>query len=202
MLINPKKFKKVILVGWDYDLVHELNKNKIRIIGYTSNSKKNEKFDYLGSIKNLKKLNTNVGLLLTDSDIKLKKLVYKKYKKQICTFISKKAIVPNLKNLGLGAIIQSNVFLSDNSKIGLCVKVNVGSQIHHDSTVGDFSILGPKVVILGNNEIGKECFIGSGSIIKNKLKIANNSFIGMGSVVTKNTLKNKKYFGNPARIFD
>ena len=40
MLINPKKFKKVILVGWDYDLVHELNKNKIRIIGYTSNSKK------------------------------------------------------------------------------------------------------------------------------------------------------------------
>ena len=52
---------------------------------------------------------------MTDSDIKLKKFVYKKYKKQVCSFISKKAIVPNLMNIGLGAIIQSNVFLSDNS---------------------------------------------------------------------------------------
>ena len=39
-------------------------------------------------------------------------------------------------------------------------------------------------------------------ILPNKFKkIILVGFVGMGSVVIKNTLKNKKYFGNPAKIY-
>ena len=57
MIIEPKRFKKVIFVGLDLDLVTELKKNKITIEGYTSaNPKKNAGLKYLGSIYDLKKL--------------------------------------------------------------------------------------------------------------------------------------------------
>ena len=200
MCIFPSK-KKIILVGWDGDLISELKNFNIKIEGYTSNSKKNSPYKYLGSIKNINNLKKDVGILIPDSDIELKYDVYKKFKNQIVSFISKNSVVPNFKNIGLGSIIQSNVFISENSTIGKCVKINVGCQIHHDSTIGNFSIFGPKVTILGNCKIGKKTFIGSGSIVRNKIKIADNSFIAMGSVVLKDTLKNKKYFGNPAKIY-
>jgi carbonic anhydrase/acetyltransferase-like protein (isoleucine patch superfamily) len=189
MVIYPKKFKKVILVGLDLDLVSELKKNNIKIRGYTSNAKKKCSYKFFGSIKNLKIIERNTGLLLCDHDLELKKFVYKKYKDILCTFVSKKAIVSNLKNIGKGSIIQSNVFLSENTKIGKCVKINVGTQLHHDVAVGDFSIFGPGCIVLGNTIIGKNCFIGSSSVIRNKIKVQSGAFIRMGSVVTTSVKK-------------
>ena len=74
MILEPKKFKKVILVGLDLDLVSELKKNKILIEGYTSaNPKKNSNLEYLGSIYDSIKIKKSTGILLADSDINLKK---------------------------------------------------------------------------------------------------------------------------------
>ena len=39
MCIFPRK-KKIILIGWDGDLISELKSFNIKIEGYTSNSKK------------------------------------------------------------------------------------------------------------------------------------------------------------------
>ncbi len=51
MIIEPKRFKKVIFVGLDLDLITELKKNKIIIEGYTSaNPKKNSV--YFGNPEN------------------------------------------------------------------------------------------------------------------------------------------------------
>ena len=200
MLISPNKFKKIILVGLDLDLVDELKNNNIKVIGYTSDKIKKCNFKYLGSIKNQIKINKDTGLLLCDHDFKLKKHVYKKYKNIICTFISKKATVPNVNNIGKGSIVQSNVFLSQNTKIGKCVKINVGSQLHHDVTVGDYSIFGPGCIVLGNTTIEQNCFIGSSAVIRNKIKIKSGAFISMGSVVITNIEKNKTFFGNPAKL--
>jgi len=198
MIIYPKKYKKIILIGWDYDLINELRSNNIFIHGYTSDKKKTDTYKYLGSIKNIKSIDKKIGMLIPDSDIELKSYVFKKFKSQVCTFKSRYSIIPNLKKIGIGSIIQSNVFVSENSLIGKCVKINVGSQIHHDTIIGDFSILGPRVTILGNSIIGQKTFIGAGAIIKNKIKIAEKSFIGMGSVVVNDTKKGT-YFGNPAK---
>ena len=91
------------------------------------------------------------------------------------------------------------MFISENVKIGDCVKINVGSQIHHDVNIDDYCILGPKSVVLGDTKIEKDCFIGSSSTIRNKIVVASNTFLKMGSVLTKSTKKNSVYFGYPAK---
>ena len=200
MILEPTKFKKVLLVGLDVDLVGELRQNKISIEGYTSNkSKTNCNLKYLGNIYNFKQIKKDVGILLTDSDIKIKHFVFKKFKKNLCTFFSKYSQIPVRKNIGIGSIIQANVFLSENAKIGDCVKVNVGCQIHHDVEIGDYSILGPNCVVLGDSKISKNCFIGSSSTIRNKIFVASNTFLKMGSVLLKSTIKDGVYFGYPAK---
>lgn len=201
IFINQKKFNKVLLIGLDLDLVDELEENKIKIIGYTSNIKRDCKYNFFGCIKkNSGVFKPDIGFLLCDSDISLKNFVFNKFKENLLTYVSKKAIVTNYKNIGLGSIIQANTFLSNNVVLGKCVKLNVGCQIHHDVKIGDFSILGPGCIILGNSIIGKNSFIGASSVIRNKLNISANSYIGMGSVVVSNTKKNKIYCGNPAKI--
>ena len=200
MILEPKKFKKVLLVGLDVDLVGELKQNKILIEGYTSNKPKiNCNLKYLGNIYNFKKIKKDIGILLTDSDIKIKHFVFKKFKKNLCTFFSKYSQIPVRKNIGKGSIIQANVFLSENAKIGDCVKVNVGCQIHHDVEIGNYSILAPNVVVLGDSKIEKNCFIGSSSTIRNKIIVASNTFLKMGSVLTKSTINDSVYFGYPAK---
>jgi acetyltransferase-like isoleucine patch superfamily enzyme len=194
MTIYPNKFNKIIMVGWDYDLYYDLLKiKKLSIVGYTSKKiypKQQVPFKYLGSIVDIKEINKNIGLLLVTEDIKLRRLTFRKFKKNLVTFISSSATV-NKKNVQMGSVVYPNVFISFNSMIGYCAKIHLGSQIHHDCSVGDFSIVNPKTVILGNTIIGKNCYIGSNSVIRNKFKIKDNSFIKMGSVV-KNYLSIKK----------
>ena len=198
MTPNQKKFKKIIIVGWDADLISEIKSRKIKVIGYTSNSKKNSEYKFLGSIKNFKSLDKHIGILLADSNVNLREFVFNKFQNHLFTFISKKSIVPDKSNIGIGCIIQSKVFISENAKINRCVKINVGSQIHHDVIIDDFSVLSPKTVVLGNTNVGKKTFIGASSVLRNKIKIADETFIGMGSVVVKGTKKGL-YIGNPAK---
>jgi len=185
-MIYPQKFKKIILVGWDYDLYYDLSKiKKLKILGYTSKNKFEKSivpFKYFGSIQDLKKIEKNTGILLATGDIRLRQFTFKNFKENLITFISTSSYV-NKKIIKLGSVIYPNVFISFNSLIGNCVKVHIGSQIHHDCKIGDYSVINPKTIILGNTTIGQNCFLGASSIIRNKIKIKDNSFIKMGSVV-------------------
>ena len=71
---------------------------------------------------------------------------------------------------------SSKCILSENTKIGKCVKVNVGCQIHHDVEIGDYTIIGPKSVILGDTKVEENCFIGASSSIRNKVKVSSTHF--------------------------
>ena len=188
MILEPARFQKVILVGLDVDLVNELKINQIKIKGYTSNKpKKNCNLKYLGNIYNFKKIEKDIGIILADSDLKIKHFVFQNYKKNLCSFFSRFSLVPKKKNIGIGSIIQANVFLSENTKIGKCVKVNVGCQIHHDVEIGDYTIIGPKSVILGDTKVEENCFIGASSSIRNKVKVSSNTFLKMGSILISST---------------
>ena len=79
------------------------------------------------------------------------------------------------------------------------VKVNVGCQIHHDVEIGDYTIIGPKSVILGDTKVEENCFIGASSSIRNKVKVSSNTFLKMGSILISSTKKDSVYFGYPAK---
>ena len=75
----------------------------------------------------------------------------------------------------------------------------MGCQIHHDVEIGDYTIIGPKSVILGDTKIEENCFIGASSSIRNKVTVSSNTFLKMGSILINSTKKDPVYFGYPAK---
>lgn len=53
--------------------------------------------------------------------------------------------------------------------------------------------------VLGRVNVEDNCFIGDGAIILPGVTIAHDSIIGAGSVVTKSTIPDSVYCGNPAK---
>lgn len=101
--------------------------------------------------------------------------------------------------LSKGLNIMHHVILSSCVNIGIGSLINAGVNVHHDSRVGDFCEISPKVTITGGVEIGNNVFIGAGSTILPKIKIADNVIIGAGSVITKNIDANSVMVGVPAK---
>ena len=66
-----------------------------------------------------------------------------------------------------GAVITSNAVIGDH----VCVLPN--TVIHHDVTVGNFSLIGANVAVAGSVVIGENCYIGSGTNIKNGVRIGD-----------------------------
>lgn len=92
-----------------------------------------------------------------------------------------------------------NVIISCNVKIGKGVFINNGSQIGHDTIIGDFVSLMANVDIGGNCEINNNVFIGTGATILPGVNIPENTIIGAGSVVFRTLKESGTYVGNPAK---
>ena len=108
---------------------------------------------------------------------------------------------------GLGVLINSDVYIADNVKIGNFVEIKKSSideqtKINHLSYIGD-SILGKKInigagVITANYDgknkhqtiIKDEAFIGSNSTLIAPLTIYEKAFIAAGSTINKDVEKN------------
>ena len=78
--------------------------------------------------------------------------------------------------------------------------INAGSQVGHDTTVGDFTSIMPSVNISGDVSIGERCLIGVQSAILQGLSIGSGTTIGMGSIVLQNVPENCTAMGYPARV--
>lgn len=89
-------------------------------------------------------------------------------------------------------------YVGPNSHLGLGVLINTRANVHHESEIGDFSEIGPGVLILGQVKIGKKCRIGAGATLLPGIKIGNSVIVGAGAVVTRNIEDNKTIIGVPA----
>jgi sugar O-acyltransferase (sialic acid O-acetyltransferase NeuD family) len=102
-------------------------------------------------------------------------------------------------NIDLSLITFPNVVISCNVTVGKGVFINNGSQVGHDTKIGDFVSIMANVDIGGNCEICDKVFIGSGATILPGIKIPENTIIGAGSVVFRNIKESGTYVGNPAK---
>lgn len=76
-------------------------------------------------------------------------------------------------------------FLGPKTRIGTGVLINTRASVHHESTVGEFSEIGPGAMLLGASKIGKKCRIGAGAVILPGVELGDEVIVGAGAVVTK-----------------
>ena len=116
------------------------------------------------------------------------------------TIIHPSSCVEPRVQIGEGVLITRFCFVSVDAALGRCVFINAGSQVGHDTTVGDFTSIMPSVNISGDVSIGERCLIGVQSAILQGLSIGSGTTIGMGSIVLQNVPENCTAMGYPARV--
>jgi sugar O-acyltransferase (sialic acid O-acetyltransferase NeuD family) len=89
----------------------------------------------------------------------------------------------------LGGIVGAEV------KIGKGCIINTGCSVDHESIIGNFVHLAPKVAVAGRTSIGSYTFVGINTAIADKLTIGKNVTIGAGSVILTDVPDGAKVFG-------
>jgi len=140
-------------------------------------------------------------VVLTVVKPKVKEEIYNRLKNKVkfYTYVFPNVVVFKYSHIGEGSIIVSNCVISNNVSLGKCVIINQGSQIGHDTSIGDFSSLMSSVDLGGRCQIGQRVYCGTGVVIIPGRKIGDDARIGAGSVVIQNIKDNSSVFGNPAK---
>ena len=77
----------------------------------------------------------------------------------------------------VGAIIQNDCVIGENSII------NTNATIDHGSKIGNSCHVAPGAVVCGDVLMGNNCFIGAGAIVTEGTKLADNTIVKAGQVV-------------------
>jgi sugar O-acyltransferase (sialic acid O-acetyltransferase NeuD family) len=167
-------------------------------IGFVSNG-----VPVLGGINFLSDFREPADVVLGIADTKIKEKLYNKLKEnELISFpavIHPTAIIADSSIISEGAVIFNSCFISVNTYIGKMSLISAGSQLAHDSKLGDFCSVMPSVNISGNVNVNERVYIGVQSAIRQGISVGSDSVIGMGSVVVKDVPSNCTVAGNPAK---
>ena len=206
--------KKLCVIGTGSQaryIIENLNYNKeYNIVGLVDIEKK----ENVGKKRNnieikciLKDINKNFDnkkyevIVAYGNNVKKKEivefLILNNYK--FATIINPNSYISSYVEIGYGSIINQNVTIMPNTKIGNHVIIHSGSVIGHDNIIEDFINIGPGVNTSGYVKIEEGSYIYTGATIIPKIKIGKWSIVGAGSVVIRDVKENEVVAGNPAR---
>ncbi len=101
--------------------------------------------------------------------------------------------------IGLGALLYPFSFVGPGVVLGRHVTALPHASIHHDSHVGDFSILASQATLGGNVTLGKGVYVGMGASVREGVRVGDGAMIGMGAAVTQEVAPGAVMLGVPAR---
>lgn len=190
----------VAIVGSDLDLIDDIQKSGLDLVGYFSLSEKKAGIPFLGSHHAIGNTSSEIRLILAVDDAKLRSAIFASHASRIKGYISTDAKISRNAHIDSTAVVYPMVFVSRNCEIGKGVKLSVGAQVHHESSIGNFSVVAPRALILGRVSIGERNFIGANATIGPGLSLASDVTIGMGANVLRNLEEGVRAWGNPARV--
>lgn len=200
--------KKVIIVGGFHEIVELCEESGYSIVGIIDNHHRGQFMGYsvLGSDEDANQIFGNYGdipLVITPDSPAIREKLYRFYSSVGFTFgtiISLRSKISKSALIGEGTIIQDNVNVSANSRIGKFAKLNTGCNVMHDCLLYDFVTIAPGAVVLGRVNIGTKSYVGANATILPDRTIAYGVTIGAGAVVTRDIKENSKvYVGVPAK---
>lgn len=195
--------KKVVVIGGFTEVIEALSETKTEILGYVDFEKRDSIIKYLGTDDNYIESGTKeIPIVLSPDLPEIRRRLYFLYQNSGFNFFS---FVHYLSYLSPSAVLHDCVFIqrfahvSSGVVLEKGVRLNVQSNIMHDTYVGEFSTLAPNAVLLGNVRVGKRCYIGANAVVLPGIIIGDDVIVGAGSVVTKNIESGKIVKGNPAK---
>ncbi len=179
---------------WNIQGYLHTNSGKSPLEGYPSD------YNILGSWEDYPLTKDDHCLIaVTQADWKLKIYRHLKAKTNIVTYVNATARIGKFNQIGEGSIVAAYSVLSANVKLGILVFVNGGTQVGHDTVIGDYTTLFARVQVGGGCIIGENVTIGSCAVLIPGIKIGDGATVGTGSVVIRDVKPGVTVFGNPAK---
>lgn len=143
------------------------------------------------------------GFMICLTDNNLKKDIFLELESRNCwtqsiiskhVYISKFALVDEV-----GTIINPNVTIQPQAKIGKCCMIHSKVLIEHDCVIGDFCNIAPGVTLCGHVKVGECSTIYAGTTIIPGVSIGSNTIVGAGSLVLADVPDNVVVYGSPIK---
>ena len=115
----------------------------------------------------------------------------KKLDYELVTYISPKAHIWDVKNIGEGCFIFDGCIVEPKTSIGVNTVMWSGSIVAHHSKIGDHCFLAPSATISGKVQVKNNCFIGINATIRDHIVIEEKCIIGCGAIIKKQCEKKK-----------
>lgn len=198
----------IVLVGFDLeiiDLIESLPHCKLH--GYIDFKDVSKQYgcndiNYLGNDETWMKNRPDKDLIFAFgmNSPQIRKDLFHRYRSENIGIIkSASCHIARKATIEIGTVIQHHVTIMPLARIGKGCLLNINSTVHHESLIGDFSILAPGAMVLGRVNIGERVYIGAGAIIKENCNVGSGSIIGAGSVVINDVPADSTMVGVPAK---
>jgi sugar O-acyltransferase (sialic acid O-acetyltransferase NeuD family) len=202
------KIKKKLIVfgdgGHSKVVLNELNLSIYDIVGNVIDKEDNfliNKNKKKIPLSKLLKKNFFAFVAIADNTIRAK--IFNKFKKyknlKWISIISKNSFIQKNVKIGKGTVVMPGSIINNGAKIGDNCIINSSCVVEHNCAIGNNSNLCPGVIIGGNTSLVKNCFIGMSASVSNNLIIQENTIIGAKSFMNRNSKKNLRYYGIPAK---
>ena len=119
---------------------------------------------------------------------------------KFATAIHPSAQVAEDSFIGQGTVIMAGAVVNSGANVGPFCILNTRSSLDHDSTMEEFSSLGPAAVTGGSIYVGAYSNVGIGATVVQEVIIGRHTVIGAGAVVMKSVPDAVVVYGTPARI--